>query len=274
MALDFNQATPDFLSIDGAPPITDYPFAVTAWVRSDSDVLNQTIFFIGDKDATFDTYYAALYLRGGNGDVVRAFVHSHGGLAATANTSNTYSTSTWHHVAGLYLAAGIHAYLDGDVGNKGSDTTSIPSVSQWDRMAIGMLRDDSPALPFDGRIAQVALWNLTDWGADDAARLAEFERQLPGMTARWSPDFFGPGRTSFWDLGGLGGENYADKWGGYNMTASGAPTWADHPPGLTYPSGAIAVPAAVAPAGVDELMAAMQFDDNLPIPPQLEAVPY
>ena len=30
----------------------------------------------------------------------------------------------------------------------------------------------------------------------------------------------------------------------------------------------------MAAAGVDELMAAMQFNDNLPIPPQLEAVPY
>ena len=184
----FDDAKSESLSINVAA-ITAYPFAMACWFYSDSDALQQALIWCGDKDGS--NCFSRLGIQGGvAGDPVAAFSHNYGkNIACTANTTSGYSVNTWHHAAGIWLTTSErHAYIDG--GSKGSNTNAVGAMSGHDSTAIGGNRDSTPGQYMSGMIAEVGIWDLTNWGANNAERETNFERAIASMAKGFSPSFF------------------------------------------------------------------------------------
>ena len=162
----FDRAQSEYLQREN-PVVTDYPFAMVCWFRSDDVASAQGLMFVGYKD--IGDMYASMHARG---DIVGDPIYAqdcHDGVQGNAITSSGYSADTWHHAAGMWLArTERHTYIDG--GSKGSDFTSVSEISNFDRTAIGGLRDSSPGAYMSGNIAEAAVWNLTDWGDNAGQR--------------------------------------------------------------------------------------------------------
>ena len=151
MARLFNDATPDWLSINTAA-VTAMPLTLACWFNSNDATLTQGLVWLGDKDS--DTHMFYLAARGATaGDPISAFIY--GVSNAEALTSTGYSANTWHHACGVYTSATSRAaYIDG--GSKGTNTTSI-TPSGVDRTSIGRLNRLTPSQAFSGRIAEVGI---------------------------------------------------------------------------------------------------------------------
>lgn len=212
MARLFDDGSSEYLQVESAA-ITAYPFAMACWFNSNDDTVSQALIWVGDKDVA--TYYTVLLAYSGTN--IGAFSHNYGAAAAdTANTSTGWSANTWHHAAGIWLSTSErHAYLDGS--GKGSNTTVVGALANHDRTAIGASRDSTDRRYMSGHIAEAAIWNLTDWGANDAERETNFEKAIASMAKGYSPKSFPLGRVSYWDLI----RSLNDTTGGLNMTASG-----------------------------------------------------
>lgn len=218
----FDDAQSEYLQVE-SPVVTAYPFAMACKFRSNDDTVNQALMFVGDKNA--GNYFTNLVARGGNvGDPIYASSHNYGGVAtASAITSTGFTQDIWHYAAGIWLSASErHAYIDG--GSKGSDFTEVDPMANHDRTAIGAARDLSPGMYASGDIAEAAVWDLTDWGVDDAAREIAFEKAIASLAKGFSPLLFPLGLKAYWPL--VRGLN--DRVGGFNMTATGTVV-SDHP---------------------------------------------
>ena len=194
----FDDASSEYLSI-ASPAITAYPFAMACWFRSDSNALFQSLIWCGDKDKT--DYWSGLCIRGDvAGDPVQAFVNKYGASEGRyATTTSGYSVNTWHHAAGIWLTKNErHAYIDG--GSKGSSTGNVGAMSGHDNTTIGRTGGTVPAHYMSGMIAEVGIWGLTNWGADNAERETNFERAIASMAKGFSPSFFPLGLKGYWPL--------------------------------------------------------------------------
>lgn len=262
MARTFDRASEEGLEWEGAvAPVNAFPFAMSVWVQPSSDALLEVWFSVGNR--TVGDSFCMLITDGTfAGDPLTFFMHDHGGAGGTetasARTGNTYAVDTWQHCAGVGVTGKIISYLDGDIANKGVDDSNVHAPNNWDSVGIGTMIDSTPNSWADGQAAWAALWDLTDWGVDDAAREAEWERVLPSMAAGVSPLFFPRGLRSFWPLGGADTEETAgggtrDILLGRNMVAAagGGPDLFDHPGGLIYPAPAmtISAPTPASPPG-------------------------
>jgi len=224
----FDDTSSEYLYL-AAAPVVAYPFAMACRFRSDDLTLNQSLMWVGDKDDS--DHHCWLQLAGDvAGDYVQAASHHYGGgTAYWAETSLAYSANTWQHAAGIWLAVDErHVYLNG--GNKGSSADAVSAIADHDAVSIGMNRDVSPNKPMSGMIAEAAIWDLTAWGADDAARELAFEKALASMASGYSPGFFPLGLKAYWPL--VRGLN--DRTGGFNLTASG--TAVSSHPRVFYPT--------------------------------------
>lgn len=148
-----------------------------------------------------------------------------GDYRATGAVSIT--NSTWHHMA-LTWANGGNSYFYQDtsqVASKTSITTGAVS---------GFYLGDLPiaAATASAYFAEVAVWSAVLDAGERAALYAGFT----------PPQIRPASLVAYWPLGGLIGNNATagvlDRWANrYDLTASGTPTWVDHPR-LIYPKGA------------------------------------
>ena len=196
----FDDAKKEYLSINVAA-ITAYPFAMACWFYSDSDALKQAPIWCGDKD--INTHHSTLRIRGDvAGDPVEVFSHKYNGTNFySAYTTSGYSANTWHHAAGIWLATNErHAYIDG--GSKGSNTGAVGAMSGHDNTTIGRTSGTVPYQDhyMSGMIAEVGIWDLTNWGANNAERETNFERAIASMAKGFSPSFFPLGLKGYWPL--------------------------------------------------------------------------
>lgn len=250
MARLFNDASSEYLEIDQAV-ISDVPCAMVGWFTSNSLLDGQIIIGIADKDVGVRSMGIAA-----RGDFVGDPVHawSFFGDYRAAESSSGYSANTWHHVAGLWASATDRRVLL-DHGSKGTNSQS-QTASNLDRSSIGRVGDSSPGNYMSGRIAEAAVWDLSNWpGATGTDKADEFERLvIPALAVGYSPLFFRRGLVAYWPLGGqLSDDNSANETagdrdiiGGYDMTPFNTPSVADHPP-ILYPGRRrVVFPAAVA----------------------------
>lgn len=223
-----DDAANDLLRVE-SPAVIAYPFAMACWFNSDDDTSLQTLMFVGDKDV--GTHYTALYVMMDSNNELLLFQHQYTGGAASSASSTTFATvNTWHHAAGILLSVSErHVYLD--AGGKGSNAGVVGPMANHDRTTIGYTDDSSPQLLMSGHIAEVAFWDLTGWGANDAERETNFERALASLAAGFSPEFFRLGLVNYWRLT----RNLHDKIRSYDLTATGTVV-SPHPPGMIYPS--------------------------------------
>ena len=180
----FDDAKKEYLFIN-VPAITNYPFAMACWFNSSDDVNGQILVWVGNKDVKdVMSYLAAI-----NSPSHTIYAQDYHTTACNATTSTTWNINTWNHAAGIWLSATErHAYLNG--GGKGNSTANAGAISGFDRTAIGAALDSTPGAYMSGMIAEVGIWDLTNWGANDAERETNFEKAIVSMAKGFSPKFF------------------------------------------------------------------------------------
>lgn len=237
MARLFDDGSTETLTVE-SPAITAYPLGMAGWANVNDDAVNHVLGWVGNKDEGDE--WTSLFLTGGS-KTVTAFSHGYGFGSEQANSSTSWSANNWIHCAGVWLGvAERHAYLDG--GNKGSDTNAVDAMVNHDRTTIGWAGDNSPGGYVSGSLAEIGMWDLTDWGVDAAAQEVAFEKAIVAMAKGYSPLFFPLGLVAYWPL--VSGIN--DRVGGFNMTANGTVKSAHpriiYPSKIWTPSGEAAVP--------------------------------
>lgn len=267
MARLFDDAQNEHLSYNGVV-FELLPLAVACWFQTDSASLYQTLFSV--SDASSNRYHALMAAGGATGDPIWARTYS--GSGTNAATSIGYSTNTWHHACGIWVAAADRrAFIDG--GSKGTNATS-KSPSNLDKTSLGHLYYNGGELWYlSGQLAEAAIWDLSGYpGATDSDKADYWEeRVLLGLAAGWSPRKFPLGLVAHHPIGGLDteetdGGTARDIWGGYDMTAysdATGPGVADHAGGLIYPSGPLVFPAAAAAGHAGPLVNAYPLKSKL-----------
>jgi hypothetical protein len=196
-----------------------FPMTMACWAYSNNITTNYMLMSLGDKDTDLDYMYIAM--RGAiAGDPVRfaLFNQQVGADYTEYETSNGFSATTWHHVAGVAPDfENAIAYLDGDPAGAYNFQTARP-WPEIDSTALGVLIRSSITGYLDGRMAEAAIWSA----ALTAAELAI-------LAEGYSPLMVRPqSLVAYWPLmGNLSPE--IDIVGGYDMTLTNAPTKANHP---------------------------------------------
>lgn len=134
---------------------------MVAWFKSDDLTASQTLVSICDASA--DTEYFALNLRG---DIANDYIHANARAGASnvnAITTVGYSSGTWHLASAVFVNQNSRdAMIDGS--NEGHETTVGIVPANLDKTAVGYLARLSATAYTSGKIAKVAIWDkaLTD----------------------------------------------------------------------------------------------------------------
>jgi len=232
MARLFDDAQQEYLKRTTSVPLSSYPFVMACWYFTDALNTDQTLVSLGEGAAA---WYYALQLREDVDDLC-AIGYGAGQALRQADSSINYSINIWQHACGLWVnSTDMRILLNG--ANKGT-TANVQGAVTPDAVSIGISADSTPFGYMSGRIAEAAIWDISNWpGATASDKANEFERvAVPGLALGWTPLQFPLGLVGYWPLGGLQGRHDNDVVGGYNMTPVNTPSWADHSPGLIYPS--------------------------------------
>ena len=160
MSYDFD-GTNDYIQ---APLGTSYdvPITLACWFNSDTTNANKTLVSLASGDISEDAS-PAFGLRITSGAQVQATISSGNGSNSAA--VGTYTLQNWHHGAAIfYTTSSRYAFCDA-VRSSQSLTNRAVGVNP-DNLIIGQGSGGTynPAQPFNGRIAEVGVWNvgLTD----------------------------------------------------------------------------------------------------------------
>ena len=161
------------------------------------------------------------------------------GNAASERRSTVNTTAGWHYVSASWSAitAAPTMYVDGTaIGGTalaGSGTVSATLTGIGSYLYSG-------ARGYGGdEVAECAIYS-SEWSAGEHIAFTRGLR-TPDQISRDS-------LLGYWPLGGRYGQNDRDRFrNGYDMTATGSPTWVDHPR-IVYPQPMI-LPSRVASAG-------------------------
>lgn len=226
MARNFVKASSQELINTVASPVTVAPLTAAGWAYP---VGNQSpdsgcIVWFGDKDVIGDYWE----LRLGDPDASWTF---RDGTDRNVITTNSYTQNAWNHAVGIERGDTDHTViLNGDFGGEGNDTTNTASPDNSDSIVIGHEGDSTPANFFDGRLAEIAIWN-TDLTDDEVTILS----------LGYSPLFVRPANLVFYAP--LTRTEDRDIIGGMAFTPTGSPTVADHPPIYMPAAKLISIPA-------------------------------
>ncbi len=220
----FDDAQSEYLKREAAVPISAYPFAMACKFRVNDDSQNNVLMWLGDKDV--DTHNCVVAAAGdAQSQSIRVNTANYGGgSTGNALSSAGYTQDVWSHAAGIWLnVSERHAYIDG--GNKGSNTDTVGALANHDSIAIGVNFRSTIGGYASGDIAEAAIWDLTDWGANDAERETAFEAALVGLAAGESPENYPTGLIAYWPLR----DDDEDDAGSFNLTPINTPSWSAHP---------------------------------------------
>ena len=149
--------------------------AFAAWVKTTSQFANQAVLSVSDASASLD--FLSLLLRGDlTGDPVGLWSYR-SSQQHYANTSSSYTTGTWLHVAAIATDNGAgKVWLNG--GGVDVDASGAFPINR-DTTSIGRTVRTSYTYDFLGNIAEPAIW------ADPDA--AAFEAALPRLASGFRP---------------------------------------------------------------------------------------
>lgn len=209
---------------NASTPITGPPFVLACWAYTDDLTLYEAMVSLSFPTGDQDWFQLNIPSAAGGDSKIRATVYDEGSEAKAISTLGV-SVNTWFHACGIFATStDRRAFLNG--GNKGTNSTD-KSPDDIGRIGIGCLVRQSITQYWSGRIAEVAIWDLTNWpGATGSDKADNFEKILPSLAARFSPEFFKLGLVCHWRL--IRDEDQ-DIVGGYNMTDYNSPTIAAHP---------------------------------------------
>jgi len=189
------------------------PFAATApgtlamWFQTPAITTLQRIFTFGNS-GTNDPFIAMGINSSSKGI---AFIRDDGVGGSEFATGNSIVANRWSHLALRMIATNSRAvYLNGDIANKGTNTTANISIT-LNRMAIGALYRTGVQDYANGRIAWPAMWSVC---------LSEAE--ISALAAGACPlDIQPASLIGFWQWSG-GGVEYSSKNPAYALTNSGS----------------------------------------------------
>ena len=135
--------------------VTAPPATLVCWAKTPNLGIGRRLISIGNSASSNSLNNLVLAVQAGN--VVLA--QSGDGSTATAvGTSTTITTNTWFHAAAVFGAVNDRrAFLNG--GGKNTDTTSRTPTG-INRTSIGAGDQTTISAPFDGDIAEAAVWNI------------------------------------------------------------------------------------------------------------------
>jgi len=193
--------------------LSGYPFTVSAWIKPANLTASHPVCSIERSDASF---FIAMFARGSAaGDPAAIWGYNSGGSNGWAETSSGYSAGVWQHVCMVCESDSKRTiYLNG--GSSGEDTTDIdyPITAAQDGFEVGIWSaDGGPNGYFEGRIAQLATWDVALSGAS-IARLAN------GAAPTVVED---SNLQNYWDFV----SDATDSIGGDDLTPTGSPTYDD-----------------------------------------------
>jgi len=158
MSLVLDSAGEEYVVAE-AQTITAKPVTISAWVKSTTIAISQTVVCLL-KWATQDEYLL-LQLRGAvAGDPAAALEYATAWKLAESSTG--YTVNTWHHIAATFVSSTERSvWIDGGSKITNTDEQNV-NFTLLDRIYIGAHKVDSGF--FDGKLAEVAIWNaeLTD----------------------------------------------------------------------------------------------------------------
>ncbi len=214
MARLFDRSNSENLRADSTP-VTDWPFTMACFFRSDSLTVNQSLLWIGNDGSDFE-YFDLTASGADSGDKVKISVRDSSSSPNVAETSIAYTADTWHHACAVIdNVASDHfkVFLDGE--NKGvSVGTRTPDGV--DRVSIGA-NDRVTAINYmSGAIAEIAIWNVALTEAEVAILATGIRpwKVRPQNLVMYPP---------------LIRDDDEDIVGGLSFTAIGSPTIAPHP---------------------------------------------
>jgi len=196
----------DYLTNE-SPSLTAAPLTLACWVKPNSIRDHDACITIGSSSAN---QLFALNLRASSQVTMEVRDSSGGNLALSASD---YSASVWQHVAGVCASTvSRQAFLDG-VG--GTVNTASRTPSSVDRIRIGEWTS-TWARPFDGEIAECAIWNV----ALSAGEIAAMSNGLSPILIR--PESL----VSYYPLV----RDYIDHVGGNTVSPNNTVVWANEHP--------------------------------------------
>lgn len=198
---------------------TGSPLTMVAWVYPTNVSASRTVVSLADASITTDWYWLFINAT----DAVPVFRVNDGPADDLAFTSAAATLNQWNHVAATEIATNSRAiWLNG--GNKGTNTTTI-TPSGIDRTGIGILARSLLDLPGDGRVAEVAIYNV-----------ALTDSEVAQLALGYSPLLVrSESLAAYWPCVGRYSPEI-DLVGNFPMTLTNGPSAADHPPGIIYPS--------------------------------------
>lgn len=163
MPIAFSRATPDNYRDTSDTWLTGTPFTISAWVNAPDTTGTKNICSIGNSSLSTQSFRMQLDAQ----ENLRAHVESGPGGPFPAESSNAVTPGVWGHCLGRWTSPTLReCWIDGDDGNKGSNTTSRTPTGLNQR-AIGVaFFDGIHQGDFEGDIAWLTLWsaalNLTE----------------------------------------------------------------------------------------------------------------
>jgi len=140
----------------GAMPLENAPFTLNALASIDNLTDNAAALFIGDSGSASKNF-AEIIFRGssGAGDRIALYVWGDSGALSAAETTASFSASTWTMLTGTRSGTGAAgtsiAYKDGGVS--GSDATTTVGAASMDTISIGAKKDSAADTYLDGEVA-------------------------------------------------------------------------------------------------------------------------
>jgi len=198
----------DYLTSTSASTVTGPPLTLACWVNPSTLTGHDACIAVGSSGSN-EAY--ALNLRATYKKVTMESRDSSGGSIAQA--ADDYRADAWQHVAGVCTSSvSRQAFLDG-VGGTVSTTSRTPS--SVDRIRIGEW-SAVWSRPFDGMIAECAIWNV-----------ALSDGDIQAMASGLTPTLIRPDSlVSYYPLV----RNYIDEFGNNEVTPNNTVVWANEHP--------------------------------------------
>jgi len=141
------------------PAVVSPPHSMEVLFNPSNITHNGIVFSIAKNTSTGNHTHILVYGSGGLGDRVAFTSMGDGGSEAGAETSLSFSATTWQYAAGSRSGTGTTgtstAYLSG--GNAGTNTTTTIATNAPNRTSIGVRMRSTPDLYFNGSVAAALL---------------------------------------------------------------------------------------------------------------------
>jgi len=131
---------------------------ISAWIKTSASGSSQTI--LNTSDATVDNKWLNLRVDGSTGHL--RFVANNGGTNSITTGSTDINTGSWVHVAVTCNSSAYSLYVDGSpetLTNSNNDGTWFGDFSLTNLSIGRQIRSTISALPFNGNIDEVAVWD-------------------------------------------------------------------------------------------------------------------